>query len=64
MVRLKSKTKRMIKTGSEITKIKRAVRLTEKAIQYGVDNFKRGMTEKELETKILDLVLDRNLDIY
>ena len=52
MVRLKHKKRRAIKTDSEISKIKRAIQNTEKAIKYALSIFKPGMTEKELANKI------------
>ena len=56
-----NKKSRMIKTPEELFKIKQAVALTEKAVQYGFSAFKPGMTEKELAKKIKAWVKSKGL---
>jgi Xaa-Pro dipeptidase len=61
MATMKSKKKRMIKTLSEISKIRKAVRYTEDAIRYALSEFRVGMTEKELARKIRTWAKKRGL---
>jgi Xaa-Pro aminopeptidase len=48
MDKMKSKTKRMIKTDSEILKLRKAVLYTEGAIAHAMKSFRKGMSEKDI----------------
>jgi len=63
MAELGSKTSRMIKSSDEISKIRKAVGYTEEAIATVLAEFKRGMTEKELEAIVKKLAADKGLKV-
>jgi len=60
---MKHKKNRIIKSEDEISKIKKAVRLTEQAIAYAHSKFKLGMTEKDVAVILKDWAKKRNLKV-
>lgn len=63
MAAIRSKKERMIKSGREIAKIKKAVIYTENAMRYALSVFELGMTEKELANKIKNWARQRKLKV-
>lgn len=53
---------RMIKTTDEVNLMKKAAEITDKAYSYVLSVAKAGMSEKELELKILNFVLEQGAD--
>lgn len=60
---MKSKKERLLKNYDEIIKIKKAVKFTEQSIEHALSEFQKGMTEKELSSKIKNWVDDRGLKL-
>ena len=53
---------RQIKSDKEIESIKRACEITQKAVNFGIDNIKQGITEKQLATLIEDKMIELGAD--
>ena len=51
-----------VKTEEEIKKIKKATKVTKNAIDFGMSNFKKNMTEKNLASMIKSYITSKNMD--